>query len=159
MSSPFARMLTQRWKIHDHIGIAAVALAVCLPTPANARSQDKSVIGQWRLTTVLDSSEISALDDAQANKMIGQVLRIGADRVQLGNHICDAPGFEVTRAETDDYLYQHANSLAEDLGLPNPVTVVALGCMDVYKKPPGKLVVHWKGVFFDAVRGIAQRKK
>ncbi|MGF6181035.1 hypothetical protein ABIB42_002047 [Massilia sp. UYP32] len=159
MSHPFARTVTQRWDIQAYIAVAVVALAMWASTPANAQSQDKSVIGQWRLTAVLDSSQISALDDAQANGMIGQVLSIGANRVRLGKRICDAPTFEATRAETEEYLYRHANASAENLGLPNPVTVVNLDCMDVYQKPPDKLVVHWQGVFFDAVRERPRRQK
>lgn len=140
------------------IGLITVASAMWSTAPANAQGQDKSVIGQWRLTAVLDSSEISALDDAQADRMIGQLLSIGAGRVQLGKRICNAPTFEITRAETDEYLYRHANASADKLGLPNPVTVVHLDCMDVYRKPPDKLVVHWKGVFFDAVREVIRRQ-
>lgn len=131
--------------------VMAIALAMWPAASANAEGRDKSVIGRWQLTAVLDSSEISALDDAQAQKLVGQVLSIGSERVQLGKRGCDAPSFEVTRAETDEYLFRHARATADNLGLPNPVSVVNLGCMDVYHKPP-KLVVHWQGVFFEAVR-------
>lgn len=137
--------------LRSYLAVLAVALATVQTAPANAEGRDKSVIGKWKLTAVLDSSEISALDDAQAQKLVGQVLSIGADRVKLGKDVCDAPPFEATRAETDQYLYRHARATADNLGLPNPVTVVSLGCMDVYQKPP-KLVVHWQGVFFEAVR-------
>lgn len=135
----------------SYLAVLTLALAMGPMAPAIADSQDKSVIGQWKLTAVLDSSEISALDDAQAQRLVGQVLSIRADRVQLGKDVCDAPSFESTRAETDQYLSRHANATADNLGLPNPVTVVNLGCMDVYQKPP-RLVVHWQGVFFEAVR-------
>lgn len=137
--------------VRSYLAVLTVALAMVQTAPANAEGRDKSVIGKWRLTAVLDSSEISALDDAQAQKRVGQVLSIGADRVQLGKDFCEAPSFEATRAETDEYLYRHARATGDNLGLPNPVTVVNLGCMDVYQKPP-KLVVHWQGVFFEAVR-------
>lgn len=128
-----------------------MGLAMWSAASAKAESRDKSVIGQWQLTAVLDSSEISALDDAQAQKLVGQVLSIGPERVQLGKRRCDAPSLEVTQAETDEYLFRHARATADNLGLPNPVSVVNLGCMDVYHKPP-KIVVHWQGVFFEAVR-------
>jgi hypothetical protein len=137
--------------LRSYLAVLAVALATVQTAPANAEGRDKSVIGKWKLTAVLDSSEISALDDAQAQKLVGQVLSIGADRIKLGKDTCDTPSFEATRAETDEYLYRHARATADNLGLPNPVTVVNLGCMDVYQKPP-KLVVHWQGVFFEAVR-------
>lgn len=133
------------------IMIVAIGLTLWPAGPGNAQTQDKSVIGRWQLTAVLDSSEISALDDAEAEQLIGKVLDIRADRVTLGKRSCDAPSFEVTQAETDEYLHRHARAYSDDLGLPNPVTVVNIGCMDVYLKPP-KLVVHWQGVFFEARR-------
>jgi len=132
--------------------IMALAIAMLPLIPAHAQTQDKSVIGRWRLTAVLDSAEISALDDAQANRLVGQMLSIKADRVQLGKRQCDSPSFAVIVADTDDYLYRYANAIPDNLGLPNPVTAVDLGCMEVYHKPPGGLVVLWQGVFFGAVR-------
>jgi len=136
-------------KFCGYIAIIAIAIAT---VSALAESQDKSVIGRWRLSAVLDSAEISALDDTQAESFVGQVLSIGPDQVQLGKRRCDSPSFEVTVAETDDYLYRYANAVPDNLGLPNPVTAVNLGCMEVYHKPPGKIVVLWRGVFFEAVR-------
>lgn len=137
--------------LRSHFAVLTMALFMAQTAPAHAEGRDKSVIGKWKLTAVLDSSEISALDNAQAQKLVGQVLSIGADRVQLGKEVCEAPSFEATRAETDEYLYRHARATGDNLGLPNPVNVVNVGCMDVYQKPP-KLVVHWQGVFFEAVR-------
>jgi hypothetical protein len=132
--------------------IAVIALVTWPAGPANAEDVDKSIIGQWKLTAVLDSSEITAIDDAQAQKLVGKVLRIGADKVQLGERVCKNPDFEVTRAETNEYFARSAHASAEKLGLPNPVTAVHLNCTYVYKKAPNKLVVHWKGFFFDAVK-------
>jgi hypothetical protein len=132
--------------------IATIAFALCLAGPLAAAEQDKSVVGQWKLTRVLDSSEITALDDAQASKLVGQVFSIREHSVQLGKRICRNPSFEVTRAETTEYFAHNAHASAELLGLPNPVTAVHLNCTYVYKKAPGRLVVHWKGFFFDAVR-------
>ncbi len=139
-------------KLRSCIAITVIAIAATPAIPANAEAQDKSVIGRWRLTAVLDSAEVSALDDAQAAKLVGQVLSIGPNLVKLGKRTCGSPPFEVTVAETDDYLYRYANTISDNLGLPNPVTAVNLGCMEVYHKPPNRLVIFWQGVFFDAVR-------
>jgi hypothetical protein len=135
--------------------IAAIALAVWPATATFAANQDKSVIGKWKLTAVLDSSEIAALDDDQAQKLVGQVLSIEADKVQFGRRVCKNPDFEVTSEETNDYFARRAHASAKKLGLPNPVTAVHINCTYVYKKAPDKLVVHWKGFFFDAVRQVA----
>lgn len=85
-------------------------------------------------------------------KLVGQVFIIQADKVQLGKRVCDSPDFDVTVAETNAFFARYAHASAEHLGLPNPVTVVDVDCTSVYKKSPDKLVVHWQGFFFDAVR-------
>lgn len=123
-----------------------------LPAFAGVAEQDTSVIGTWRLIKILDSSEITALDDAQANALLGHLFVIQSGKVQLNDRTCKAPNFEVTRAETNDYFARQAHISADRLGLPNPVTAVHLNCTYVYKKAPGRLVVHWKGYFFDAIR-------
>jgi hypothetical protein len=120
--------------------------------PVGAQGIDKSIIGKWRLTKVLDSADITALDDAEAEKLVGKSLSIQADKVQFLGRTCQDPDFEVERAETWQYFARNANASADNLGLPNPVTAIHVDCTYVYKKPPDKLVVHWKGFFFDAVR-------
>lgn len=132
--------------------VAAIALHAFVSGPLNAAEQDKSVIGKWKLTKVLDSSEISALDDDEAEQLVGQVLTISEKEVRLGKRTCKDPDFEVTRAETNEYFQRNAHVSAVNLGLPHLVTAVHINCTYVYKKTPKRLVVHWKGVFFDAVR-------
>lgn len=119
---------------------------------AQAQGRDKSVIGQWKLTQVLDSSEITALDDDQAEQLVGRVFSIAADKVQFGGRKCTEPDFAVTTGETNDYFERRAHVSANKLGLPNPVTAVHVSCTYVYKKAPDRLVIHWKGYFFDAER-------
>jgi hypothetical protein len=139
-------------KVRALIAIAAITVAGWPATAAYAGTQDKSVIGKWKLTAVLDSSEITALDDDQAQKLVGQVLSIEADKVRFGQRVCKNPDFEVTSEETNDYFERRAHVSARKLGLPNPVTAVHIDCTYVYKKASDKLVVHWRGYFFDAVR-------
>ena len=134
-------------------GIAAFAL-ICYPAP-QLHAADRlgtSVIGSWKLTAVLDSSDITSLDDQEAADLVGQVITIGREKVQLGARVCDAPSFEVTTAETNSYFRDEAHASAKKLGLPNPVTSVSVGCTFVYIKSKNRLVVHWKGFFFDAIR-------
>lgn len=131
---------------------AAFVLSACVSSQLDAVERDKSVIGKWKLAKVLDSSEISALDDAEAERLIGQILTISEKGVYFDQRTCKEPSFEVTRAETNEYFRRSAHVSAEKLGLPNPVTAVHINCTYVYKKSPQQLVVHWKGVFFDAVR-------
>jgi hypothetical protein len=131
---------------------AAIAIVMWPVAPAHADGQDKSVIGQWKLTRVLDSSDISAIDDDKAQRLVGKTFSIASDKVQFGDRTCTEPDFEVTVAERDRFFQTQAHVSAAKLGLPDPVTAVHVNCTYVYKKAPDKLVVHWKGYFFDAVR-------
>jgi hypothetical protein len=133
--------------------VAAIAIATWPMLPMYAAERHNvSVIGKWRLTSVLDSSEISALDDDEAQQLVGEVLTISKEKVQMGTRICPAPDFEVIQGDTNAYFERRAHASAANLGLPNPVTSVHVSCTYVYIKNPNRLVVHWKGVFFDAVR-------
>ena len=134
-------------------GGAALALA-CWPAPhlQAAEQLGTSVIGNWKLTAVLDSSEITSLDDQEAEALVGQIIMIGRDKVQLGDRVCESPSFEVTRAETNEYFRDEAHASAKKLGLPNPVTSISVSCTFVHIKSRNRLVVHWKGFFFDAIR-------
>lgn len=127
------------------------AVAVLLAAPASAQGVDKSIIGKWKISKMLDSAEISALDDAQAEKLVGKVLNIHADKIQFAGTTCPDPNFEVERGETYQYFARRANASADNLGLPNPVTAIHVDCTYVYKKAPDRLVVLWQGVFFDAM--------
>ena len=134
-------------------GAAAITLA-CWPAPhlQAAEQLGTSVIGSWKLTAVLDSSEITSLDDQEAETLVGQIIMIGRDKVQLGDRVCESPSFEVTRAETNKYFREEAHASAKKLGLPNPVTSISVSCTFVHIKSRNRLVVHWKGFFFDAIR-------
>jgi hypothetical protein len=139
--------------------MAALVLATWPTLPLYAADQyNQSVIGMWKLTKVLDSSEISSIDDDDAEKLIGKVLTIAKDRVQLGDRVCSPPSFEATREDPQKHMDEQAHASADKMGLPNPVTVVQLSCTVAFIKNPDRLVVHWKGYFFDAVREHTQRK-
>jgi len=134
-------------------GFIALALIWGSVPPLQAAEQRRtSVIGKWKLTAVLDSSDITSLDDQEAKALVGHIITIDRDKVQLDARVCDSPGFEVTTAETNKFFRDAAHVSAKKLRLPNPVTVVYVSCTEVYIKSRNRLVVHWKGFFFDAVR-------
>lgn len=132
--------------------LAAIILSTFLGQVAHADGQDKSIIGRWKFTKVLDSADISALSDEQAEALIGQVFIIESHKIRFGNRSCDNPDFNVTVADRDKYLEEQFHATAENLALPDQVTAVDVDCTTVFKKGPDKLLVFWKGVFFDAVR-------
>jgi hypothetical protein len=123
-----------------------------LPTHA-ASSQALDVIGKWRLIKALDSADISALDDPEAQRLVGRIFTISRKTVKVGSpDDCLPPTFEAKSVEPGWYIREWAHGSAKNLGLPNPVTVVDLGCTSVFVKTPRHIVVFWKGWFFDAKR-------
>lgn len=118
-----------------------------------ASHHERGVMGKWRLMKALDSADISALDDQGAQQLVGQVFTISKDTVKVGTaDDCLPPGFEANIVEPESYVRKWAHASAEHLGLPNPVTVVDLGCTNAFIKSQKRIVVFWKGWFFDAKR-------
>lgn len=149
---PFVRYLTSRRRAHAWPLAAIIALSTWSCVPVYAADEGHSVIGRWRFTTALDGAEITSLDEREARKLVGRVFTVTENRVQFGSQTCSPPDFSAKWVEPRLYLREQAHASASHLGLPNPVTVVDLGCTVVFIKNPDRLVVHWKGWFFDARR-------
>ena len=132
---------------------AAFALAILPALPALAADyQELGVIGKWRLTKALDSADITSRDEREARQLLGRVVTISKDAVRFGNDDCPAPGLEAQLVAPGPYVREWFHASANNLGLPNPVTVVDLGCANVFIKGRQRIVVFWDGWFFDAKR-------
>lgn len=137
------------------ITIMATLVLCAMPlSPVRAASdQEPGVIGKWRLMKALDAAEISALDDREAQQLIGRVFTVSKRTVKVGKRDdCLPPSFETKIVEPNWYVREWAHASADLLGLPNPVTVVDLGCTNAFIKNRQRIVVFWKGWFFDAQR-------
>jgi hypothetical protein len=148
----FLRLLGLRHHIYAVAIVGAVALAILPSLPVHAANEAHNVLGKWRFTAALDAAEIASLDEREAAALVGQIFTISKKRVAFGSRDCGAPELEVERVEPNLYLREQAHATGENLGLPNPVSVVDLGCTIAFVKNQDKLVIFWKGWFFDAVR-------
>lgn len=133
---------------------AAIACAV-FPGNAVAEEHGHAVVGTWRLTAVLDSADLASMDEKQARRLLGKRFVINEYGFRFGKEKCGAATFDSTWVEPNLYLREEAWASAEKLGLPNPAEVIDLTCTIVLVKSKDRLVLHWDGFFFDAVR---QRK-
>lgn len=131
--------------------LTAAAFFLSLPVVACAM-QPHSVIGEWRLTSVLDSAEITAMDDDQAQRMLGTLVVVAPERVAIGKHVCSAPELTAMRVHPREHLKEAAHADADKLGLPDPVTVVQISCTYALVKSADTLVIYWDGYFFEAKR-------
>lgn len=130
-------------------------LALALITPLSVEASDpieRIVTGQWRFTKPIDSADIASLDEREAAQLVGHIFTIRKDKVAFGDRDCGDTEFEAKKVEPTLYLRRQFNSNVEGLKLPNPVTVVEISCTAVFIRNPNRLVIFWKGWFFDAVR-------
>jgi hypothetical protein len=149
---PFFSLLDLRLRVYSIAVACGIGLSTVLAFPAHAADVAPNVMGRWRFTAALDGAEITSLDEREAAALVGQVFTISKRRIAFGSRDCGAPELAVERVEPNLYLREQAHASGAKLGLPNPVTVVDLGCTIAFVKNPDKLVIFWKGWFFDAVR-------
>jgi hypothetical protein len=132
---------------------AAFVLAIYPTGSALAADyQELGVIGKWRLTKALDSADITSRDEREARQLLGRVVTISKEAVKFGSDDCPAPKLEAQLVAPGPYVREWFHASSENLGLPNPVTVVDLGCANVFIKGKQRIVVFWDGWFFDAKR-------
>ncbi|WP_332876820.1 hypothetical protein [Massilia sp. S19_KUP03_FR1] len=143
-------------RLMPHCAITIFSLLACTTWPCSsaqsAEAKESDVFGHWRFAAVLDSSDISSLDDREAQQLVGRIFTVNKDHVKFGKRDCGPPELEAELVEPAWYLREKAHASSELLRLPSPVTVVKLGCTIAFIKNPQNIVVHWKGWFFDAKR-------
>jgi hypothetical protein len=127
-------------------------LAAGVSLSAHAQQQNDDILGRWRITKVLDSSDIAALTDNQAARLVGKIFIVEPNKVSLGNEVCKEPDFNRHYEDTVRYLREEAHASSWKLGLPEVVTVVDLSCTEVLLNGYNKVVLYWRGFFFDAVK-------
>lgn len=132
--------------------LAAIALITPAATVHAADSIERTVTGKWRFTAALDGSYIVSLNEREAQQLIGHVFVISKAKVKIDKRDCGPTDFDAEKVEPRLYLREQAHASAAKLGLPNPVTVVNLGCTVAFVKARDRLVIHWGGWFFDARR-------
>lgn len=147
---PFLRYTTLHQPARSISAIVIIALLTY--TSSQAAQPGHEAIGKWKFTSVLDGVEIASIDEKQAQQLLGRVMTIRKEGTRFGAEKCGAASFETKRVEPNMYLRREAQISAAKLHLPNPVTVVDIGCTQVFIKQPNEAVIFWDGFFFGAVR-------
>ncbi|MGF6274056.1 hypothetical protein ABIB38_002434 [Massilia sp. UYP11] len=133
--------------------ILALAASVLLPAlAAGPIRPNDDILGQWRITRMLDASNVTALDDRQAARLVGKLFVVEPGMVSMDGEVCDEPEFTRHYEDAVRYLREDAHASSWKLGLPLTVTVIDLSCTEALVKGHDHIVVLWKGVFFDAVK-------
>jgi hypothetical protein len=138
---------------HALLWTGAVAFAAWSPLTVRAAEPGQEVIGKWKLVAVLDATHIASMDEKEAKTLLGHVFSIRKEGAEFEKEVCGKPDFETQRVVPSLYLERADPYVtASSLSLPNPVTVVDIGCTSVFIKNRNKLVIFWNGFYFDAVR-------
>lgn len=133
--------------------LLALTLAVLASPSAHAtESKNADVLGVWSLTRVLDSAEITSMDDKEAARLVGKRLVIRPDKVVVVGEDCDEADFERHREPAAKYVRENYHAPVGRLGLPDTVTVVNLGCTEALLKGKNRIVVFWDGFFYEATK-------
>jgi len=134
------------------ISAAVFALVFCTAPARATHPANADILGTWKLTRVLDSSEITAMDDDEAAQLVGKTVLISTEKISLAGRECPQPVFERYREPAAKYIRENAHAPVGRLGLPDTVTVIHLGCTETFLKGRGKMAFYWRGFFYDAVK-------
>jgi len=152
----FADLFSKTCQAAGHLALAAQLLGPPEAWAADAArrsTQDNAdIYGKWRLAKVLDSADIAAMSDRQAKAMLGEEVLIAKNRFKIGKRTCEGPSYERSVDDLAKSFREEGHVSSVNMGLPDPVTSIDAGCTHIYLKAPGRIVVHWDGFYFDAVR-------
>lgn len=148
---PFLPSVAHDQKVRCAAVAVAMGLAFCMPL-SRAVAADDSIVGDWKFIKVIDSVDVTSLDDQGAKKLLGKVMAIRKDGARFDNQKCSAPGLEAVRVEPDLYLKNEGGIDNSRLRLPRPVTVIDISCAMVFVKSRNLAVITWGGYFFEAAR-------
>lgn len=147
-------------------GHLAIALAGLASAPVGAGAADAApvlgaraeaepnadILGRWRLTKVLDAADIASMSDRQARALIGKTVVVAKDKFVFNGEACASPTYERSVDDLARSFRERGHVSSANMGLPDPVTTIDARCTYLFLKGPGRIVVHWNGFYFDAVR-------
>jgi hypothetical protein len=118
-----------------------------------------SLIGNWRVTSLLDAAPIADMTREEAKKrVVGKDLIFKKSSITLGADVCQQPILTEAKKKTFDLFYHGYRADPVNLRLPENVTEISVNCKNdsevdnFYTARKDRLVFYWHGFFFEAVR-------
>jgi hypothetical protein len=130
----------------------AMLALVAHTAQANPPENEVPILGTWTLTKVLDSADIVSLTDQQAAALVGKTMVVRRDSVMFNGEPCRAPDLAGHTEAAAKYMREGYHARVGYLGLPDTIKVIDLDCTEAFLKSKGRIVVFWRGYFFDAIR-------
>ncbi|MDC8758488.1 hypothetical protein [Janthinobacterium fluminis] len=110
------------------------------------------ICGRWKIAKVLDFADITAISEREAKKLIGKTLLVAKDKLVFDGETCEAPSYERTVEDTARTMREKGRVSSANMGLSEQVTVIDAGCTDLFLKGRDRIVLHWRGFYFDVVK-------
>jgi hypothetical protein len=134
------------------LSVTAMLALTAHSAQAKPPEKDADILGTWTLTKVLDSADVASLTDQQAMALVGKTMVVRRDSVMFDGDPCRAPELTRHREEAAKYMREGYHARVGYLGLPFTITVIDLDCTEAFLKSKGKIVVFWRGYFYDAIK-------
>lgn len=148
----FAVLFSKAPRTASWCALVALLFASTAAWSADAAERNADIYGRWLLTKVLDSADIAAMSDRQAEAMLGKEVLIAKDVFLIDRRTCRRPSYERSLDDLAKSFREEGHVSSTNMGLPDPVTSIDARCTHIYVKAPGRIVVHWDGFYFDAVK-------
>jgi hypothetical protein len=136
----------------------ALALWACSATAraggdgAASAAGNADIYGRWKIAKILDYADITSLSEPEAKKLVGKTVVLAKDKLVVSGEACEAPSYERTVEDTAKTMREKGHVSSANMGLPEQVTVIDGGCTDLFLKGKDRIVIHWRGFYFDAVK-------
>ena len=132
--------------------VTVVFALVAYTAQAKLPEKDTDILGTWTLTNVLDSADVASLTDQQAAALVGKTMVVRRDSITFNGEPCRAPELTRHREDAAKYVREGYHARVGRLGLADTITVIDLDCTEAFLKRRGKIVVFWRGYFYDAMK-------
>jgi hypothetical protein len=123
-----------------------------------AQATESAMIGRWTVTGVADAQQTTSLPSDEVDKLMGTTLFVTSESVQFSSERCERPTFKETHHNTPQFFRREYKIDPRSLRLPNPVTEIAINCVEpspiefIYIKDKRHIVFYWRGFFLSAER-------
>lgn len=132
--------------------VTAMLALVAHSAQAKQPEKDADILGTWTLTKVLDAADVASLTDQQAAALVGKTVVVRRDSIMFNGEPYRAPELTRHREDAAKYMREGYHARVGYLGLPDTITVIDLDCTEAFLKSKGKVVVFWRGYFYDAIK-------
>lgn len=127
-------------------------VVLAMACAADSNGSASRLFGKWVISKSLDSTAVSALSSGELEAMIGKTLFLRKGGVDFEAEDCGDSELKFDYVSKDKLLQEIRYADSQNPLLPNKVTQVDAGCMYIYERTDGSILLVWGGDIFVAER-------